>query len=336
MTDMSKGPTPIILDTDGGVDDALAIIMALNAPQLELKAITVVAGNIDVDQAAYNVLRVLNIAQPHSPPFVAKGCEQPLVRAPFNAAGIHGADGLGELHRFTDAAGTARYPKLPLQPSNKDAIAVLLEAAHTLGERLTIITLGPLTNIATAIQRDAATMRRVGRIVTMGGAVTVPGNISAAAEFNFFVDPDAAQVVMESGIPVVLVGLDVAMKAPLPRHRVEEHLQRYPTQVAQFIADCTEIYMAFYRDNEGFHGCYVHDPLAIGIAIDRDLAQTEQVHLVVETEGRFTTGMALADRRDRRDEANNPPNVDVCLDVDTERFWQMFDELLWQASAVSY
>jgi purine nucleosidase/pyrimidine-specific ribonucleoside hydrolase len=321
---------PIILDTDGGVDDALAIIMALNSPQLDLKAITVVAGNIDVEQAAYNVLRVLSIAQANSPPLVAKGCQGPLVRPPFNAAGIHGADGLGELHRFKDAAGTARYPKLPLTPSEKDAIEVMLEAARTYGERLTIVTLGPLTNIATAIQREAETMKRVGQIVTMGGAVTVPGNISAAAEFNFFVDPDAAQVVMESGIPVVLVGLDVAMKAPLPRQAVEDNLQRYPTQVAQFIADCTEIYMAFYRDNEGFHGCYVHDPLAIGIMIDRNLATTQRVSMVVETEGRFTTGMSLADRRDRRDEASNPPNVEVCLDVDTERFWQMFDELLWQ------
>ncbi|MCB0164925.1 MAG: nucleoside hydrolase [Anaerolineae bacterium] len=335
MTDMSNGPIPIILDTDGGVDDAMAIIMALNAPQLHLKAITVVAGNIDVDQAAYNVLRVLSIAQPKSVPLVATGCDRPLVRPPFNAAGIHGADGLGELHRFEDAAGMARYPILNLKPSESDAIDVLLEAARTYGERLTIITLGPLTNIATAIQRDAATMQRVGRIVTMGGAVTVPGNISAAAEFNFFVDPDAAQVVMESGIPVVLVGLDVAMKAPLPRHRVEDHLRRSPTQVAQFIADCTEIYMAFYRDNEGFYGCYVHDPLAVGILIDPSLATTERVHLMVETEGRFTTGMSLADRRDRRDEASNPPNVDVCLDVDTERFWPMFDKLLWQPLAIS-
>lgn len=330
MIEMNHPPVPIILDTDGGVDDAMAIIMALNAPQLELKAITVVAGNIEVDQAAYNVLRVLSIAQPHSPPIVAKGCQRPLVRPPFNAAGIHGADGLGELHRFTDAAGTARYPNLPLEPSDQDAIEVLIEAARTYGERLTIVTLGPMTNIATAIQRDAETMQRVGRIVTMGGAVTVPGNISAAAEFNFFVDPDAAQMVMESGIPVVLVGLDVAMKAPLPRYVVEDNLRRYPTQVAQFVADCTEIYMAFYRDNEGFHGCYVHDPLAIGIMIDHDLAQTERVHLMVETQGRFTTGMSLADRRDRRDEAANPPNVEVCLDVDTERFWRMFDELLWQ------
>ncbi|MCB0173637.1 MAG: nucleoside hydrolase [Anaerolineae bacterium] len=330
MSDMSNGPIPIILDTDGGVDDAMAIIMALNAPQLDLKAITVVAGNIEVEQAAYNVLRVLSIAQPNSPPLVAKGCERPLVRPPFNAAGIHGADGLGELHRFKDAGDTARYPHLPLTPSSQNAIDVLLEAARTYGETLTIITLGPLTNIATAIQRDAETMQRVGQIVTMGGAVTVPGNISAAAEFNFFVDPDAAQVVMESGIPVVLVGLDVAMKAPLPRQAVEDNLRRQPTQVAQFIADCTEIYMAFYRDNEGFHGCYVHDPLAVGIMIDRGLAQTERVHLVVETEGRFTTGMSLADRRDRRDEAGNPPNVEVCLDVDTERFWPMFDELLWQ------
>ena len=330
MTDMSTIPTPIILDTDGGVDDAMAIIMALNAPHLDLKAITVLAGNIDVDQACYNVLQVLSIAQPESPPIVAAGCRQPLVRPPFNAAGIHGADGLGELERFKEANGAARYPKLAAKPSEKDAIELLLEAAQTYGESLTIVTLGPLTNIATAIQRDAETMQRVGQIVSMGGAVTVPGNISAAAEFNFFVDPDAAQIVMESGIPIVLVGLDVAMMAPLPRQVVEENLQRHPGQVAQFIADCTEIYMAFYRDNEGFYGCYVHDPLAIGIMIDRTLAKTERLHVVVETEGRFTTGMSLADQRDRRDEQSNPPNVEVCLDVDTDRFWQLFHELLWQ------
>jgi len=330
MTDVNNTPIPVILDTDGGVDDAMAIIMALNTPRLDLKAITVLAGNIDVDQACHNVLRVLSIVQPASLPIVARGCERPLVRPLFNAAGIHGADGLGELDQFKDATGAARYPKLTTRPSGKDAIDVLLEAAQTYGERLTIVTLGPLTNIATAIQRDAETMRRVGQIVNMGGAVTVPGNISAAAEFNFFVDPDAAQIVMESAIPIVLVGLDVAMKAPLPRQVVEENLQRHPTSVAQFIADCTEIYMAFYRDHEGFHGCYVHDPLAIGIAIDRNLAKTELVHMVVETQGRFTTGMSLADQRDRRDEQSNPPNVEVCLDVDVERFWQMFDELLWQ------
>jgi len=131
---------------------------------------------------------------------------------------------------------------------------------------------GTVTDLNTGLmwQRDpgqkmtyAETMKKVGQIVVMGGAVTVPGNISAAAEFNFFVDPHAAQVVMESGIPVVLVGLDVAMKAPLPRQVVEDNLRRHPSRMAQFIADCTEIYMAFYRDNEGFYGCYVHDPLAI-------------------------------------------------------------------------
>lgn len=330
MTSTKNIPIPIILDTDGGVDDAMAIIMALNSPQLDLKAITTVVGNIDVDQAVYNVLRVLSIAQPDSPPVVARGCEKPLVRPPFNAAGIHGADGLGELDRFKDAAGTARYPKLTVKSSGENAIDVLLEAVQDYGESLTIVPLGPLTNVAAAIQRDAETMKKVGQIVVMGGAVTVPGNISAAAEFNFFVDPDAAQVVMESGIPIVLVGLDVAMKTPLSRQVVEDNLRRHPSRVAQFISDCTEIYMAFYRDNEGFYGCYVHDPLAIGVTIDRDIAKTEPVYMVVETEGRFTTGMSLADRRDRRDEESNPPNVEVCLDVDTKRFWRMFDELLWQ------
>ncbi|NET05591.1 MAG: nucleoside hydrolase [Symploca sp. SIO2B6] len=326
---MSNSQTrPVIIDTDGGVDDALAIVMALNCQQLDLKAVTVLAGNINVNQAANNVLRVIEIVQPKQTPLVAKGCEKPLVRSPFNAAGIHGSDGLGELHQFKNADGSPRYPQLTLEPSSEDAVDVLLKAAQEYGSELAIVALGPLTNIATALQRDRNTLQKVGRIVIMGGAVKVPGNISAAAEFNFFVDPDAAQVVMESGIPLTLVGLDVAMKAPLPRKDVENYAQKQRSLVSQFIADCTGIYMAFYRDNEGFHGCYLHDPLAVGVAIDPSLVSTESVYMVVETEGRFTSGMSLADLRDRRDESTFPPNVDACLEVDTERFMKLFYDLI--------
>lgn len=321
-------PQPMIIDTDGGVDDALALIMALNSDQIDLKAITVLAGNIDVHQAAQNVLRVIDIVAPAQPPLVAKGCTKPLVNPPFNAAGIHGADGLGELHQFKQVDGSPRYPQLTTAPSSADAVEVLLNAAQTYGSDLTIVALGPLTNIATALERDRATFQQVGHIVIMGGAVTVPGNISAAAEFNFFVDPHAAQVVMASGIPLTLVGLDVAMKAPLTRQMVEAKLQQQPSKISQFIVDCTGIYMAFYRDNEGFHGCYLHDPLAMAVAIDPSLVTTESFYMVVETEGRFTTGMSLADRRDRRDEKNAPPNVKACLDVNTERFMQLFTQLI--------
>jgi len=328
MISLQNQPIPVIVDTDGGVDDALALIMALNSPQLDLKAVTVVAGNINVDQAANNVLRVVSIVKPDTLPIVAKGYEKPLQKPPFNAAGIHGADGLGELDRFKEADGTPRYPQLTIEPSTENAVDLLLKAAQEYDDSLTIIALGPLTNLAIAIQKDSATIKKVGRIIIMGGAVTVPGNITAAAEFNFFVDPHAAQVVMESGIPLTLVGLDVAMKAPLPRQVVEDNLQRRPSKVTQFIADCTEIYMAFYRDHEGFYGCYLHDPLAMAVAIDSSLVTTESLYMMVETEGRFTTGMSLADRRDRRDEKTNPPNVEACLDVDTERFMQLFAQLV--------
>ncbi|BAZ28314.1 inosine/uridine-preferring nucleoside hydrolase [Cylindrospermum sp. NIES-4074] len=328
MTSLQNQPIPVLVDTDGGVDDALALIMALNSPQLDLKAITVLAGNIHVDQATNNVLRVLSIVQPNTLPIVAKGCEKPLVKQPVNAAGIHGADGLGELDQFKEADGTARYPKLTIEASTENAIDVILKAAQEYGASLNIVALGPLTNLATAIQKDAATMKKIGRIIIMGGAVTVPGNITAAAEFNFFVDPDAAQIVMESGIPLTLVGLDVAMKAPLPRQVVEDNLQRRPSKITQFIADCTGIYMAFYRDNEGFYGCYLHDPLAMAVAIDPSLVRTELLYMMVETQGRFTTGLSLADRRDRRDEKTNPPNVEACLDVDTKQFLKLFDQLV--------
>lgn len=319
---------PLIIDTDGGVDDALALIMALNCARLALKAVTIVAGNVDVHQATQNILRTMDIVAPQQRPLVAKGCEKPLVRPPLHAAGIHGSDGLGELHQFKNADGSFRYPPLTLESASEDAIEVLLNAATDYGRELTLVTLGPLTNVATALQRDRATLQNVGRIFIMGGAVNVPGNISAAAEFNFFVDPDAAQIVMESGIPLTLVGLDVAMKAPLSRQAVEDYVRDHPSAVTQFIADCTEIYMAFYRDCEGFHGCYLHDPLAVGVAIDPSLVLTESLSVVVETEGRFTSGMSLADRRDRRNKSVFSPNIDVCLDVDTERFFKLFYELI--------
>ncbi|MHC5827654.1 MAG: nucleoside hydrolase, partial [Nostoc sp.] len=126
---------------------------------------------------------------------------------------------------------------------------------------------------------------------------------------------------------LTLVGLDVTMKAPLARQVVEENLQRHPSKLTQFIADCTGIYMAFHRDNEGFYGCYLHDLLAMAVAIDPSLVKTESLYITVETQGRFTTGMSLADRRDRRDHKANPPNVEACLDVDTERFMQLFAQL---------
>jgi len=328
MTILQNQPIPVIVDTDGGVDDALALIMALNSPQLDLKAITVLAGNIDVEQAANNVLRVLSIVEPHTLPLVAKGCEKPLVKPPFNATDIHGADGLGELEQFKETDDTPRYPKLTIEASTENAIDVILKAAQEYGDSLNIVALGPLTNLATAIQKDAATMKKIGRIIIMGGAVTVPGNITAAAEFNFFVDPDAAQIVMESGIPLTLVGLDVTRKAPLPRQVVEDNLQLRPSKVTQFIADCTGIYMAFHRDHKGFYGCYLHDPLAMAVAIDPSLVTTESLYMMVETQGRFTTGLSLADRRDRRDQVTNPPNVAACLDVDTQRFLQLFEQLV--------
>lgn len=319
---------PMIIDTDGGVDDALAIIMALNCEQIALKGITVVAGNTDLNQATSNVLRVIDIVQPQQPPLVAKGCAKPLFRSLFNAAGIHGSDGLGELSQFKNANGSPRYPKLTVEPSSENAIDLLLKAAEEYGKDLTIVAIGPLTNIATALQQERSTLQKIGRIVIMGGAVKVPGNICAAAEFNFFVDPEAAQIVMESGIPLTLVGLDVATKIQLSRKDVADYAQKYPSIVTQFIADCTGIYMAFYRDQEGFHGCYLHDPLAMGVAIDPSLVATKSIYMVVETEGKFTSGMSLADLRDRRDEVTYPPNVEACLDVDSERFHQLFHRLL--------
>ncbi|HEY9799449.1 MAG TPA: nucleoside hydrolase [Leptolyngbyaceae cyanobacterium] len=204
----------------------------------------------------------------------------------------------------------------------------MLKTAKEYNNSLNVVTIGPLTNLATAIQKDAATMKKIGRIIIMGAAVTVPENITAAAEFNFFVDPDAAQIVMESGIPLTLVSLDVTKKAHLARQFVEDNLQYRPAKISQFVTDCTEIYMTFHRNHQGFYGCYLHDTLAMAVAIDPSLVTTKSLYMVVETEGRFTTGLSLADRRDRRNEKTHSPNVEFCLDADTKRFLKLFAQLV--------
>ncbi|NIQ37698.1 MAG: nucleoside hydrolase [Proteobacteria bacterium] len=321
-------PERVIIDTDPGIDDALALILALRSPELEVVAVTTVSGNVPVDVATRNVLTVFSVLSLTEPPPVARGSSKPLKKAPVFATSIHGEDGLGGLYEIRDTSGHPRYTPLSLERSNRDAADEILFHLSSKPESLTLITLGPLTNIATAIKRDGSAMRGVKGIVLMGGAVTVPGNVTAAAEFNIHADPEAARIVLDSGMPLTMVGLDVTRRVRLDRETVEKKIGPCKTTVSQFVCDCTRQLFSMSQDRGGNSSFPLHDPLAVGVALDPSLVCSKPMHIEVETKGRLTEGMTMADRRPVGEKASGSPNAQVCLDVDASRFLSLFLERL--------
>ncbi|MHB0913348.1 MAG: nucleoside hydrolase [Armatimonadota bacterium] len=297
----------VVIDTDAGVDDALAIVFALNSPELDVSAITTVSGNVHVDLVTENVFRVLGIAGASVP--VARGEAEPLVRPLVTAPEVHGVDGLGGLHSLMDEAGVPRYP---LAGSVEERPAWELLADLGEGSGVTLIALGPLTNIARAIVERPRSMAGYREIICMGGAFRTYGNTTTVAEFNIYVDPHAAQVVVGSGIPVTFLPLDVTEQVCLD-----------PTAIhTPFIADLTREYIA-YHAMEGVSGCYLHDPLAVGYAIDPTLCGVQEGFVQVETAGAATTGMTVCDLRARPVEPH-PANARICTSVDAPRFLRLF------------
>ncbi len=311
----------IIIDTDPGVDDALALILALRSPELHVEAITTVNGNTGLAQATENALRVLEVLNLPAPPPVVKGADRPIRREPFPSVSVHGRDGLGEISFLKNASGKKKYPAPRLRPAEKYAPELICELAAEHPGELTLVTLGPLTNVALALTIDPKLTRNIRKIITMGGAYTVPGNETPAAEFNFFCDPEAAGEVINSGIPIKLVGLDVTLQARLSRQaRGSATTKR--SRLNRFLRDSTDHVMNYYRTRQGYHGCCVHDALAMMVAIDRSFVGMKRVHVEVETEGRLTSGMSVADMRPYARGHVGEPNADVALFVDPSRFEQ--------------
>lgn len=309
----------VIIDTDPGVDDALAIILALRSPELQVEAITTVNGNTGLEQGTENALLVLEVLGLSNPPPVARGADKPIKREPHPSISVHGRDGLGEISYLKDSSGERRYPKPRLRPVGKFAPELICELAARYSGDLTIITLGPLTNLATALTIDPRMGQHVKSIVTMGGACSVPGNVTPAAEFNFFCDPEAANEVIQSGIPITLVGLDVTRSARLSRSDLLNATKKR-TKLNRFLRDSTKRVMEFYCQREGYHGCCLHDPLAVMVAIDSSFVGTRRVHVQVETAGELTTGMSVADLRPFARGKTGEPNARVAFYVDPHRF----------------
>lgn len=315
---MKNHPAPrkTILDMDPGVDDAMAIILALRSPELRVEAICTVSGNSPADAGAENAAKILaNVldlplgAQPPIFPGTARSLAG--VFDPAAGAKVHGRDGLGETFLPLPRENTIRR-----EPAEEALVRLVRENP---GE-ITVIATGPLTNLARADQRDSGFSRDVREIIVMGGAYGVAGNITPRSEFNFHLDPEAAKIVLNSGARLTLVGLDVTHQVPFQRSR-RDRLLAPGGKAADFIRRITDFYMDFYREIENLDGCYLHDPLAVGVAIDRGFVGTRKMKVDVETKGEITRGESVADFRPFN---GIVPNADVCVSVDSARFVDFF------------
>jgi purine nucleosidase/pyrimidine-specific ribonucleoside hydrolase len=322
----------LLIDTDPGIDDALANLLALRSTDARVEAVTTVAGNVGVDGATANARRILAVAAPEPLPPLGRGASAPLKRAPVTADHVHGQDGLGNLDRFVEPDGRPRYPEPAHAIEMRSGPEMILDAVERWGPDLTIVALGPLTNLALALQQDPRRLGRAGRIVVMGGAIAVPGNITPAAEFNFYVDPDAAAAVLEAGLPVELIPLDVTRRVVLAQAALTDRLRRCSDRVARFILDFTLHGFAFGAEREG-GGIVLHDPLAMAVALDPSLVTFEPLCVEVECEGKLTRGLSLADRREISSHRKRAPTCRVAVDVDADRVLRMVLERLCPVSA---
>ena len=310
---------PILLDCDTGVDDSLAILLAMRSPELRVEAITTVGGNTQVDHAARNTLLTLEqLAQDALPP-VAKGEANPIERPLFTALEVHGGDGLGGVTRILEPDGSRRYPEPRLGLEPRHGVDLLLDTIGRFPDELTLIATGPLTNVARAIIRNPARMRRLREILIMGGAFRVYGNTTPVAEFNIFVDPHAAQIVLDCGVPVTLVPLDVTHQVCLMQSEV--NAIEVEGRLARFVRDVTSEYTEYHIEQDGFAGCYLHDPITVALAIDPTLLESVEAYVQVETAGDLTLGQTVADLRPGR---STHTNARVCTGIDAERFLTLF------------
>ena len=316
----------ILIDTDPGVDDAFAIFLAMRSPELHVEAMTTVCGNVSVTQATQNLLTILGVLDLNTFPIIAEGEAEPLVKPLVMATHVHGDDGLGNVSQLRNTDGSPLYPQANTTVSSASGVDLILQMAARYPDELTIIALGPLTNIAKAIRKDAEKMQRLQKIVLMGGAFEGYGNVTTTAEFNIFVDPHAAHEVFQFDVPIHIVPLDATHQVILTGERLHAEIDKREGTIPRFLKDATHACMEFYREHVGFWGFHIHDALPIGTLTRPDYFESVPAHVQVETEGTLTSGMTVADLRPERQ--HRDPNANVYLKVAVEAFLDYFFERL--------
>lgn len=311
--------TKVIIDTDPGADDALAILLALASPELEVVGVTTVCGNVPVGQATKNLFRILNLAKTPPGLLVGQGAARPLEEELITALQVHGNDGLGELDGLLTPAGTPRYPSARLPSVLSTAQEVWNDCVRRYPDEITLITLGPLTNVALGLKVNPLTVQKFHSVIVMGGAIAVPGNIAPAAEFNIYVDPHAAHRVFKASLPLTLVPLDVTTRVGVTRDILAAWVAESHDPLGSVVADLTNKAFGFAEELEGHGLFYFHDPLAVLAAIDPSLMTTVPYHVSVEMAGDVSRGITIADRRTRKLEQKATHNMHVAVDVDVAR-----------------
>ena len=296
--------TPIVIDCDPGHDDAIAILLALGSPEVEVRGITTVAGNQTLDKTTRNALKVLELAGRTDIP-VAAGADAPLTRTLRTAANVHGESGL-------DGPDLPEPTTDTVDAHAADFLAELLEPG------VVLVPTGPLTNVALLLERHPDV--RPERIVWMGGAIA-EGNVTPAAEFNAFVDPEAAAAVFASGIDITLIGLDITHKALFTGEHAER--LRGTGRAGKAVAELADFFLGFHRTRYAFDGSPIHDAMAVAQVIDPSLVETVHCNVEIETASQFCDGRTVVDRWEVTD---GPRNCHAGVDVDADRFLELLVE----------
>lgn len=299
---------PVIIDCDPGLDDVIALIMAFSNEKLDVKGVTVVAGNQTLKKVGENALKVLSYIDANVP--VAIGSEFPMVKTLITAGEVHGEDGIGGVV----------LPESNLKLSQLHAIDLIAEILENSEGQVTIIATGPLTNIALFLRRYPELKGKIKRISLMGGSVGF-GNVTPSAEFNIYIDPEAADIVFKSGIPITMVGLNATQKAVITMDDIKS-IRSQGGKIAVLVAQMLEN-LSKYHSLEGLQGCYLHDPVAVCAVTNPEILKTELLHVDIELKGEYTTGMTVVDIYDR---LNKNKNADVALDIDKKAYVDLIIE----------
>jgi len=302
---MIESGKKIIIDCDTGIDDALALLVALQHPGWDIMGITAVAGNVSLEHTAPNSIRICTLAGQKIP--VYAGASRSLYCEPRSAERVHGANGLGGI-------------ELPLgyDIEQESALSFLTRSVRENPGEIEIVAIGPLTNVALAILTDPHFCENAGRLTIMGGAIN-GGNATPAAEFNVWADPEAAKIVFNAGIPMTMIGLDVTNQAVLGFDVVD----RWRGSDNTVVQTAGELLYSFHHflDGIGAKGCALHDPLTIAYVMDPTLVTTQEMFIDVETKAAIANGKTVADKFKV---TGNEPNVSVAVDLDIDRFLEIF------------
>lgn len=305
---------PFIIDTDTASDDAVALVMAAKNPDIDIKAITVVAGNVSLEQGVQNAMYTLSLCQKTIP--VYAGMQKPVARALKTADHVHGKDGMSDIG----------LPLSGFTPEKEHAVNVIINEINALANQITLVCLGPLTNIATALSMDNSIAEKVKACVIMGGVGKGRGNVTPISEYNFWADPEAAKIVFESGMPIKMVGWDISRKYAVFGDAEVAQLRKIGTPLANFCVDIQATLIDYAKSVSHLNGFDLPDPIAMAIALDPSIAtKTQKAFVSILVNDDFSRGQSAIDYVNA---TGNPPNAEIVLRADSQKFQKLLHQSL--------